>query len=110
MFVAMDGSHNVALLYEHGVEHLVFFHAQDARSNEFAGLSNAGSNEEHHELHLSSATNGLMQKKLQVSLFTSEITLVIDPMLFPGMRNNFRATPFEPDVGAVHRSISVLRI
>ena len=110
MALAMDDSHSVTFSNEHGVCHLILFHAHDADKNALTGVSSAESGEESHEFHLSTSA-GLPQKKLQFSIIISKDSSSLnDYTVVPAKNTVAGSTVLELDVGSIDPPLPVLRI
>ena len=109
ILLTLDDSHSVAVINEHGVEHLVFFHAAESDKHAADPLFSAAVNEENHEVHLQNTT-GLFRHKLQVSPLAKDLRAASTPVMVQTSSTQGEESPIEPDVGSLHRPVHILRI
>ena len=109
VLLTLDESHSVAVVNEHGVEHLVFFHAADSDKHSADAMFRAEVNEENHEVHIQNAA-GLLRNKLEVSSLVKNLGATSTSMLAQTSIALTAKAPVEPDVGSLHPPVNVLRI
>ncbi len=108
ILLTLDDSHSVAVVNEHGVEHLVFFHTADSDKNAAEAMLRAAGNEENHEVHLQNTT-GLLRQKLAAQTLIKDCAPASEAPLSTYAQAPSQA-PTELDVGALHRPVQILRI
>jgi hypothetical protein len=109
ILLTLDDSHSVAVINEHGVEHLVFFHSPDADKHAADAMFRAEVNQENHEVHLQDTT-GLLRHKVQVSPLAKDLRATSNPLMVQTSSTHGEEAPIEPDVGTLHRPVHILRI
>ena len=108
LVLAFDQTHSVSLSNEHGVLHLVFFHAPED-SHTASPLFSSPVSEENHEFHITAST-GLIQKKSHAPAIVSAICEQADYIVKTTATLKWTANLFEADVGLLHSPPTVLRI